>query len=360
MKTFRWVLPCTLLVCAAGLSSPGCSPSEADGNPSDKDTETDTGTDADTDADTDTDTDADTDSDADGDGGDTVCDEQDFEIEAEPVRLVILLDISGSMSGTPWTQATTALTNILTIWTGSQIEFGFDYFPNDGDCGVNTTIPFDPAPGNEASIISWLTTNSPTGMTPLLCGLDNYTAWGYTDNFPSGSVDHYLLVVSDGMDTCEPECGSGGTVATQLGAITGELLSNQIKTFAIGFGGGAPVAELNAIAGAGGMDPPYNVYIPAEDSTALEDAFNDIASYVVTCVFDVQSPAATANPDDVNFYFDGDVVPMNEGCGGSGAGWQWVDDEHTQVEFCAASCDEITDGDPPAISATWGCPTIVE
>ena len=117
---------------------------------------------------------------------------------------------------------------------------------------------------------------------------------------------------------------------------------------------------MDVHASAGGMDPPYNVPISASDTTTLEAAFNEVAEVVITCIFEVQSPDASADPDNVNFYFDGDVVPMNEGCGGSGVGWQWVDDAHTQVEFCPASCDDIQDGDPPDISAAWGCPTIVE
>ena len=69
----------TIVVLVAGLSAlPGCNPVDrADDSNSDADTDTDTDTDIDTDADTDSDSDGD----ADGDGGDTVCDEQDFNID---------------------------------------------------------------------------------------------------------------------------------------------------------------------------------------------------------------------------------------------------------------------------------------
>ena len=64
---------------------------------------TDADTDADTDTDTDTDIDTDTDADSDADGGDTdtdqICDEQTIPIWNDPVRVMILMDHSSSMSG---------------------------------------------------------------------------------------------------------------------------------------------------------------------------------------------------------------------------------------------------------------------
>ena len=326
----------------------GCQPVEhADDGNSDADTDTDT--DVDTDADTDADSDSDADGDADGDGGDTICDEQDFNIEIEPVRLVILQDFSGSMIGSNWTQATTALTAILTTWMGMGIEFGFDYFPIDGNCGVNSTITIPPAAGTETSIINWMNTHTPTGMTPLEEAMMNYFNFGYAAGFPEAGVNSYLVVVTDGGANCL----SGD--ATSFAATTASLLANQIKTFAIGFN--YTSAQLDAIAASGGMPAPYNVPINATDSVTLQNAFDDIAQVVITCIFDVQSPDASADPENVNFYFDGVVLPMNDGCGGSGEGWQWVDAAHTQVEFCPVSCDDIKDGDPPDITAAWGCPT---
>jgi hypothetical protein len=54
--------------------------------------------DADSDADADSDGDSDVDADADADGDSDVCDEQDFEIAMEPVRVQIVLDQSSSMA----------------------------------------------------------------------------------------------------------------------------------------------------------------------------------------------------------------------------------------------------------------------
>jgi len=54
--------------------------------------------DTDSDSDSDTDSDSDSDGDSDTDAGEAVCDEQDFKIEFVPIRLMVLLDMSGSMA----------------------------------------------------------------------------------------------------------------------------------------------------------------------------------------------------------------------------------------------------------------------
>ena len=103
----------------------GCEDStnpHASSSDSDSDSDTDGDTDTDTDGDTDSDTDSDTDTDT--GTGEAICDEFQFEIEAVPVRMVWLLDISGSMINQKIADAKAAINNILGIWGGTQIEFG--------------------------------------------------------------------------------------------------------------------------------------------------------------------------------------------------------------------------------------------
>ncbi len=311
--------------------------------------DSDADTDADTDTDTDTDSDADSDSDSDSDGdSDTICVEQELDIEVRPVRLVILQDSSGSMAGTSWLQITTALTNILNLWSGSGIEFGFDYFPNVGDCGINSAIPIAPTAGAETNIINWMTTHSPGGMTPLFETMTNYFNPGYAAGFPASDADSYLVVITGGT----PDCGSAS--AASFTVLTNNLLANQIKTFAIGFNYSSEY--LDAVAASGGMPPPYDVPVNATNSLSLQNALDDIVLLVFTCIFNVQGPEAITETDIINFYLDGVIVPMNDGCGGYGEGWQWVDAECTQVEFCPTLCADIKDGDPPDIMAILSCP----
>ena len=338
---------------AALLAALGCSSVSDVRSDSGADTDSDTDSDTDTDTDSDSDTDTDSDTDVEWDANDTVCDEQAFEIEVSPTRIVFLLDVSSSMNGAPITEAKAAINNILTLWSASsQLEFGFDYFPAGSSCSVNSTIPVAPAPGSATDITTLLTSLSTVYSTPLNAALLQYTTYGYATGFPEGGYSSYLVLVADGEDSCEHP------TTAELAATTSTILANGVKTVVIGFYYDG--TALAAIASAGGMPSPYNVPLAANDTTTLQNAFASIVNYVSTCVFDVQSPAASADPDNVNFYFDGVAVPMNQGCGGSEYGWQWTDSGHSQVEFCPNSCDEIQDGTPPEISAAWGCPTVID
>ena len=135
------------------------------------------------------------------------------------------------------------------------------------------------------------------------------------------------------------------------------MLANNIKTCVIGFN--YISVPVNAIPAAGGLPAPNDVPVMVYDEVSLENAYNNIAREAFTCIYNVLSPDAIADPDNVNIYFDGVVLLRHDGCGGSGEGWQWVDATHTQVEFCPGPCFDITDGDPPDIGAGWGCPTMV-
>ena len=103
----------------------------------------------------------------------------------------------------------------------------------------------------------------------------------------------------------------------------------------------------------------FTDYLIAEDEASLEAALNSIANTVYSCVFDIDEPDASANPDLVNFYFEGEIVYYVDDCS-QGDGWTWHNDEHTKVEFCGAACDMLKDGLVDVITATFGCDTIVE
>ena len=61
---------------------------------------------------------------------DDICDEQDFDIHHEIVRLMLLLDQSSSMNGSPWNEATAALTALLENPAFHDMYFGLDAFPD--------------------------------------------------------------------------------------------------------------------------------------------------------------------------------------------------------------------------------------
>ena len=84
-----------------------------------------------------------------------------------------------------------------------------------------------------------------------------------------------------------------------------------------------------------------------------------IGTTIVSCIFNIDDPDVTADPDLVNFYFDDLLIPMDDDCS-SGSGWRWANDEHTQVEFCPDSCDQIKNNEVDMITAKFGCATVIE
>jgi hypothetical protein len=364
-------------IALAALLAVGCEDSDdirEAGGDADSDADADGDSDADADGDSDADGDGDTDSADTDSGSSSVCDEQDFPIEVAPVRLMIFEDMSYSMADpdvadpTNWSQAKPALTTMLDNWTGEQIEFGFDIFPDDSagplqGCHVEAPVVFDCAPGNEAVIIDYLDDNTPGGAaTPMHCGMANFLDPAYAPSFTDPQADSYLLVVSDGVDNCgegccaqifNPECHAS---EDEFADLTEQLVDAGMGVFVIGFGDGVDEGQLNAIASHGGTS--FTSFFDANDEASLQDALETIAASVVSCVYNIDEPDASADPDNVNFYFDGEVVPYDEDCE-EGIGWTWVDEEHTQVEFCEEACLQLQNDEVETISAKFGCPTVV-
>jgi hypothetical protein len=137
---------------------------------------------------------------------------------------------------------------------------------------------------------------------------------------------------------------------------TEALLAAGIKTITVGYGDNADEEALDAIAAAGGTE--FDEYLPAVDSEALQDALETVGGSIISCIFEIDEPDASADPDNVNFYFDDEVVPYDEDCA-AGVGWTWVDPpDNTMIEFCEEACNELQGGLVDEVSAKFGCPTV--
>lgn len=294
----------------------------------------------------------------------TVCDAADFEIDVVPVRLMILLDRSGSMTEgepTKWDQARSALQEMLGANNDGGIEFGFDAFPDDGNCGVVGKLIADSTPGSIATIEKALIAMdkpSSGSQTPLCKAMNRFTNPSYAPQFLSPNAQRYLLIVSDGEDNCagSPTALCGGLFSTpNFAKLTSTLLDDHgIRTFVIGFGDGA-TSQLNNIAKEGGT--PFDQYIPAANQDELQDALETIAGTVVSCTFEIGEPSASADPNQVNVFFDNTNVGYDEDCA-LNKGWKWTDSEHTRVELCEAACEQLRSGDVKKVRAEFGCPSV--
>jgi len=343
LRALAFVVSIGLLGCGVGGDGAGGGP----------DADTDTDTDADTDADTDTDTDTDADSDGDTDSGTQVCDEQEIPIWNDPVRVMILIDHSGTMSGGKWNIARNAIYTLMETFAVTSLEFGLDVLPDvaNYDCGVSAPVVIDSGPDTEDDITAALEAMTTTSTTPIYDAMDAFIDPDYAPGLTATAYDKYLVLVTDGMDTCTSVGVSDFINLTSL------LVEMGIKVIVVGFAFETDPAQLDAIAANGGTE--FTTYINAGDEPALNAAFTTIGSSIINCVFNIDEPDASANPDLVNFYFDEELIPMDDDCS-SGAGWHWVDAGHTQVEFCPDTCALLASGDVEQIKATFGCDTIIE
>ena len=297
-----------------------------------------------------------------GSGDFVACETLSTDLERVATRVMLLEDISSSMSeNNKWELAKSAINQMVTAYD-SDIEFGLDLFPVNGNCQVGTSVVHDVAFNNAGTINGTLQGTALSQSTPLLLAMENFTQPGYAPTFLDGTGGSYLVIVSDGADSCGADGqfqggGGGGGSATpeQLGALTTNLRNLfGIRTIVIGFGEGAEPSQLNAIAQAGGTS--FNTYLEAGNGDELTSALNDIAEKVVTsCEFQVGS---FDNPDIdydwVLVFLDGEKIGRDDGCK-KGDGWSWTSDAHTSIEFCSALCAQLESGEFDNIEVSLAC-----
>jgi len=221
------------------------------------------------------------------------------------LRVFILLDQSGSMSdGTPtkWEQARQALHTLMTSETAADVEFGFGAFPSDGNCATDGVV-INPVPDATDTIVQTYFSRGASGNTPIAASIE-FMATDTMANLNDPAYHNFILLVSDGSDTCYTEvdsciigCMSSPTpficiaaceaeaealTVPALRAATEHLRRDlDIRTFVIGFGEGVSDAELTAIAEEGGT--ALGTWLPASDVEELAAAFDDVLEEMWEC-----------------------------------------------------------------------------
>ncbi len=325
------------------------------------------GGDADGDSDTDVDGDTDADGDGDGDGdydtittSDNVCFEEENFLKKLPARIMLLQDISSSMNehvdgATKWEIAQSALTTMMAQY-GDTVEFGLDFFPIDTDCGVGTTVAQDAAPDNGGNLAQVLANTDLNRTTPLLHAMANFLNPAYARAFTADGADPYLVVVSDGEDTCGGESQfGGGSTADALANVTSRLLAAGIRTFVIGFGDQVDPKQLNAIAAAGGTQ--FTTYFDAQNEQQLNGALASIGQTVnISCRYELGTITGKAERASTQISFDGKKILKGEQCTGN-AGWMWGNAARTIVEFCPDECAMLESNGVDHLRVVMDCST---
>ena len=193
-------------------------------------------------------------------------------------QVLIVLDRSGSMmnptGASKWTIAKQAVNNLTTKFTG-QVDFGlmlFPRWPHVSNCSsgqVNVYI----GPGTAGSIVTMLNNSKPysNADTPISLSLD--AARTALQSAKIGSRPQYVLLITDGKETCQPASTNNPPKAA------GKLLSGGVKTYVVGFGSGVNPTSLTSTAQSGGTAKYYQ----ADNLIQLEAALNVIAAAISCC-----------------------------------------------------------------------------
>jgi hypothetical protein len=302
-----------------------------------------------------------------------MCPDWDLHAEPNPSRIMILNDISdtgGQDTPARWDEAKAALISLLGTYRATDLlEIGFDVFPDRGDCYTDDPVVLDSAPYNGQNIFDLLPLLESHEGTPLFMAMGNFLDESYAPVFADKTYPSYLIVISDGGDTCGDEAGHApgapyGASASELGARSRDLLQDAgIFTIAVGFGDEADPEQLDAIAQNGGTD--YDQHIPAGDGQELDAVLRELAAYVVDCEFEVSivgpdprgTPVYEYEISNIEFSLDGDLVPRDPGCE-SGLGWDWII-EMERLVFCDAVCAEISEKGTSSITRECSGPPYI-
>ncbi len=209
-------------------------------------------------------------------------------------KVMIVLDISGSMDDTPSGGGTgptkldlakKAIARLLSTY-GTRMPFGLTTFSNEtDDCYNGIDILVEPADGTASEITSRanaLVADSTTNTGEAIKTVAADPNMASSD----GSPGSYIMLITDG----EPNCPDPDTATDPAYTVAqiGAAATAGIKTFVIGFGAlpSADQAAMNMMADAGG-EPCMTTacgskhFFAAESDTALDAAIDAISQTII-------------------------------------------------------------------------------
>ncbi len=252
--------------------------------------------------------------------------------EAQAPNILLVVDRSGSMSGTPWTGAKTAVDSIADNF-GMSSNLGLAMFPSSGSCdvaGANPAIAANNGNNIKSRIAGTTASGSGTPITAQFQYLANNNQ--FTNNNGGQNV---IVFMTDGGDSCSGNDSATGTAVTSL--------TNQgVLTFAIAYGSSAASSTLTTIATAGGTMTPYD----APNGAALATVLSNIIGNVLPCNYAVSGMPS----GDVVVLVDGEKVD---------SGWTY-DSNTGEVTFDNATCQMLRDNENTEVEILSGCAVIPE
>jgi RHS repeat-associated protein len=190
---------------------------------------------------------------------------------------MLVVDTSGSMSGTPLEQAKAALTASVDALQPSDLTGLRSY---GGGCSDGGRLLTQPAADNRDQLRSAIAGLTAGGGTPTPAAL---TAGA--GDLPAAALQKLLILVSDGQSTCGSPCPVASQIKQQQGV--------NFRAYTVGFNApGGAEDELQCIARVTGGQ-----YFAASDTTTLQNAINAaIGSGVpASAIYGTGNPSSNAS-----------------------------------------------------------------
>ncbi|HEY5962198.1 MAG TPA: vWA domain-containing protein, partial [Polyangiaceae bacterium] len=343
----------------------------------------------------------------------SACNAWAIEPEASPSKLILLVDVSSSMSNkapgtnrTKWEVTRDALVEAVCGVTGTGLSgntaVGLMFYPNMVNENVSKTpvepsvclntggiTPMDYLGNNDAGTQRTILR---TALTQAILGRGTPTAdaYAYTlsnlalsaaqQDFPG---ETYILLITDGMPTLNQGCyNPSGSLSNLPGdpivTLVNEAYGRGVKTFIIGSPGseegkgwlskaasvgGTGKPGCNPDAGAAGPLCHMDMTTAPDFSVALRDGLNQVVQAVSGCKFDVPTESSDGSKQvDLNaispilHYADGSSeIASRDNKNGANCkeGYHLI--SATQMELCQDTCARFTADSKATMQIIFGC-----
>ncbi len=290
------------------------------------------------------------------------------EAQLIPLDMYVMFDKSGSMSGSKWNAATSAMKSFIQNPGSTSMSVGMSFFPNPNNenagCAVASyqtpKVPIALLPGNATALVNAINGEDPDGgftpTTPALTG-----ALNYAKSYATGHPTHKTIVVfvTDG----NPVSCSGNSIAAATAAATAAVTGNpSIPTYVVGVG--TSLTNLNSIANGGGTGSA--ILVNGGDANAFIAAMKAIQGKSLGCEYLIPAPppGSTFDPNKVNvkLTLNGASSTLaqvaNAGACGTKDGWYYdVPAAPTKILLCPTTCTAVQKDTKAKVELELGCST---
>lgn len=305
---------------------------------------------------------------------DSACAAEVAEAKPVPVNLYLMLDRSGSMSGSKWSSATSGMSAFVQDPASTGLRVALAYFPSDADdCDpVSYSTPVvglgeltgDPAPtdAQEKKLVDSLSTTGTTGLTPMFPAFAG--TLGYCTSVAKKNPKEKVIAVllTDGSPVgCDSKTNNVNTIAALAASAYAD--TPPVVTFTIGFDG-SEEAELKQIAQAGGGQ----AFFLGGSSNVQQDLLQklkEIAGGELACEYLLPEKGKDGQPTDptrvnVNYYPSSgsseELLKVDNEAACVLNGWYYDDPVNpTRIILCPATCTSIQKDAGAKVQILLGC-----